>query len=122
MRQVANHTVKEADGCYSGIPVRIGDYRLQRNVYGGIEWSDGSESVVCRRVGEQWQVLAVRNGNTRALLPGLGSQNHCLWLAREYLEFGRTYDGMDVWEELPSRERSNPFRDMLSSEHRPFGV
>ena len=54
MRQVANHTVKEAGGCYGGIPVRIEDYRLRHNVYDGIEWSDGSESVICRRVGDQW--------------------------------------------------------------------
>jgi len=114
MRQVASHTVKEADGCYSGIPIRIEDYRLQHNVYRGIEWSDGTESVVCRRVGDEWQALIARNGNTRTLHPGLGSQNHALWLAREYLEFGRTYDAMNIWEELPSRERSNPFRDILS--------
>ena len=122
MRQVANHTVKEADGCYNGIPVRIEDYRLQRNVFGGIEWSDGSESVICRRVENQWQALTVRNGNTRTLLPGLGSQNHALWLAREYLEFGRTYEEMDIWEGLPSREQSSPFRDMVSSEQSSFRV
>ncbi|MCO8247063.1 MULTISPECIES: hypothetical protein [unclassified Haladaptatus] len=122
MKQVANHRVKEADGCYSGIPIRIEGYRLQRNVYGGIEWSDGVESVICRRVGDQWQALVVRNGETRTLFPGLGSQNHALWLAREYLEFGQTYDGMDVWEDLPSRERSNPFRDMISSTQNSFRV
>lgn len=122
MRQVASHTVKEADGCYSGIPVRIEDYRLKRNVFGGIEWSDGFESVICRRVEDQWQALTVRNGNTRTLLPGLGSQNHVLWLAREYLEFGRTYEEMDIWEELPSREKSRPFRDMLPSGQSSFRV
>jgi hypothetical protein len=117
MSQVASHVVKEADGYHSGIPVRIDDYRLRRNVYAAIEWSNGEESVFCRRVGDQWQALVVRGGTTRTLLAGLGSKNHALWLLREYMEFGRTYEAMDVWSELPSRERSNPFRDILSSGH-----
>ncbi|WP_423746449.1 hypothetical protein V5735_18600 (plasmid) [Haladaptatus sp. SPP-AMP-3] len=115
MSQVASHVVKEADGYHGAIPARLGDYRLLRNVYGAIEWSDGKESVFCRRVGDEWQALVARKGVTRTLLPGLGSKNHALWLLREYVEFGRTYEGTDVWSELPSREQSNPFRDILSS-------
>ncbi len=114
MRQVASHVVREADGFYDGIPVRIEEFQLQHNVYGGIEWSDRDETVVCRRVGEQWQAIAERDGLTRTLLAGLGSRNHALWLAREYMEFGRTYESRDMWEELPSREQSDPFRDLLS--------
>ncbi|WP_049972899.1 hypothetical protein [Haladaptatus cibarius] len=116
MKQVVSHVVREADGFHESIPVRIDEFRLQHNGYGGIEWTDRTETVVCRRVGEQWQAVVERNGLTRALLPGLGSQNHALWLAREYMEFGRTYDTDDVWNDLPPREQSNPFRDILSTE------
>lgn len=122
MRQVASHVVKESDGYYATIPTRIDRYRLRRNGYGALEWSNGRESVVCRRVGDEWQALVVRDGNTRTLLAGLGSRSHALWLGREYMEFGRTYEGMDVWSELPSREQSNPFRDMLSSKHSSLGA
>jgi hypothetical protein len=52
MNQVASHVVKEADGYHSDIPVRIGEYRLRRNGYAAIEWSNGNESVLCRRVGD----------------------------------------------------------------------
>jgi len=109
MSQVGNHVVKEADGYHSDIPVRIDEIAF--------DWSNGEESVFCRRVGDQWQALVVRGGTTRTLLAGLGSKNHVLWHLREYMEFGRTYGKMDVWSKLPSRERSNPFRDILSSSH-----
>ncbi|WP_435159743.1 hypothetical protein [Haladaptatus sp. DFWS20] len=115
MSQVVNHAVHEADGFYEAIPVRIDEFRLQHNVYGGIEWSDGMETVVCRQVGNEWQALIERGALTRTLLAGLGSQNHTLWLAREYMGFGRTYESHDVWEELPPREQSNPFHDIFSN-------
>lgn len=117
MSRVASHVVREADGHHEGIPVRVGEFRLRRNVSGAVEWSDGAESVFCRRVGDRWQALAVRDGLTRTLLAGLGSRNHALWLAREYMEFGLTYETGDVWTELPPRERLNPFRDVLSTSH-----
>ncbi|WP_458187821.1 hypothetical protein [Haladaptatus sp. NG-WS-4] len=117
MRRVASHVVRAADGHHEEILVRVGDFPVQQNVYGAIEWSDGTESVFCRRVGDEWQALAVEDGMTRTLLAGLGSRNHTLWLAREYMEFGRTYETKDVWTELPLREQSNPFRDLHSNRH-----
>ncbi|MFH5802313.1 hypothetical protein [Haladaptatus sp. CMAA 1911] len=44
MSQVGSHVVKEADGYHSYIPVHIDEYRLRRNDYAAIEWSNGKES------------------------------------------------------------------------------
>ena len=112
-RRAGRETAREADGHHEGIPARIGDFRIERNVYRAVEWCGREESVFCRQVGDEWQALVVCDGRTRTLLAGLGSKNHALWLAREYMEFGETYDDRDVWSELPSRERSNPFRDVI---------
>ncbi|WP_327054210.1 hypothetical protein [Halomicrococcus gelatinilyticus] len=108
--------VRESEGYHDAIPSRVGRFALQRNVYAAVEWRDGERSVVCRRVENRWQALVVADGRTRTLLAGLGSKNHALWLAREYMEFGRTYDDPSVWADLPPRERSNPFRDLLQDD------
>ena len=112
----ARRGVRESDGHHDAIPARVDDFVLQRNIHPAVEWSDGEESVVCRRVEDRWQALTVTDGRTRTLLAGLGSMNHALWLAREYMEFGRTYDDQSVWSDLPPRERSNPFRDLLRND------
>ncbi|WP_440010458.1 hypothetical protein [Halomicrococcus sp. SG-WS-1] len=111
--RAAKRLSRESNGHHDGIPVQVGEFTLQQNVHPAVKYSDGDESVYCRRVDGQWQALAVEDGRTRTLLRGLGSKNHALWLAREYMEFGRTYDDPSIWSDLPARERSNPFQDLL---------
>lgn len=119
-----------AQGTYTDIPEFVGTFVLIKNTPVEIRWRSGTIDVTLYPTNGEWHTECTSKGVTSTLAVSQ-SLNRCLWFAKEYMAYDRTYqpvergdtggseepDSADVFETVPQKEQKIPFYRFLESPH-----